>query len=408
MPLDIILFAPRYYYSTAYLELLFKMLKKRVKKSNSGDPETGQTSLNHSAAKSVMNLLRWPVSIAILLTFVSLLAFSVSYLLSTFATRNPSPSASPDFSTTLSTLGTRGHVVHGDTQATIPPGQIVHDDTHAKIPPVQLVHDDTNAMNQQNTQEFTVDFFLRTWRNDIGFLYYFLLSFEKFGDRRMFQKFIVSTLEEDRDYVSMIPQLFPALNITLIFVPQVLKRAYYDQMLYKFISFRYCDADYIFHSDSDLFFSQHVDMSNFIDFSGRPYLCATNFSNLAENFRVWQKPSSFLLKYNVEVETMTRHPFIYHRRTHVDATAHIEAAHGKPVEEVFLEGERDIGAVIEFSTLGGYAYYFQHDLYNWNCSWTYPVVQARSWSGFSSERIMFYACLLRLNDRSLCEIQVHS
>jgi len=266
---------------------------------------------------------------------------------------------------------------------------------------VQLNDTPVNSTNR------VTDFIIRTYRGDGHWLIYLLRSIEKFVSRKAFRNIIITYDISDAHFFQTILPKFSQLPIKTVITRQsegwkygANNGGYHAQMYSKMQAYKYSDAEYFVHVDSDCLFNTFVDSSHFFDREGRVYVKSIPYSSLTENYRVWKGAAEGMLKITVENETMTRFPFTFPRNLYPAVLSHISNAHGG--EDVLSVMQR-LPVVIEFTTLGAYLTKFMPNM------WVplppdkeYILYQAWSWGGFGPVNVAYYECVLQTGKRENC------
>lgn len=251
-----------------------------------------------------------------------------------------------------------------------------------------------------------LDFFVRTWHGDGHWLIYLLRSIEKYVPHTLYRDIIITFSSTETAYFQSYLPFFP-LPIKLIPMTDIFIRngpnngSYYSQMYAKFYAYRHSDADFFIHMDSDTIFNEPVSRLDLLDEQNRVYVKRVKFSELPQNFRVWQKPAEKLLLEPVPYETMTGFPFVYPRDLYQNTIRLIEKRHKKSMLEVVTS----VQDFIEFTTLGHYLITYMSKRWIDNVNNTAKVSQSWSWGGFGPNQMAFYECILRAKDHKMCHLQ---
>jgi hypothetical protein len=217
----------------------------------------------------------------------------------------------------------------------------------------------------------TTDIFIKTYPGDFNWLPYCLRSIQKFATGF-------------RDVIVAIPDTAQLDHLTAEKVVKVPERGdgYYWQMLVKLNAHQFTDADAIMYLDSDCVITRPFDASEMFEDDGRLKLLTRTWIEAGEGV-VWKDPADKALGWDTAADTMCRHPMAYHRSTLIALRDHIEALHGKSLEDYVLSQKR----FIEFVTAGNYAMEKEPDKYHVVGSGDYPnpVLQHWSWGGLTPE-----------------------
>jgi hypothetical protein len=177
--------------------------------------------------------------------------------------------------------------------------------------------------------------------------------------------------------------------------------SYYSQMYTKFYAYQHSDADFFIHMDSDTIFNEPIVRLDLLDEQNRVYVKRSKFSELRQNFRVWQKPAEKLLLEPVPYETMTGFPFVYPRDLYQNTIRPIEKRHKKSMLEVVTA----VQDFIEFTTLGHYLITYMPERWIDNDNKSAKVIQSWSRRGFGPSQVAWYECILRAKDHKTCHFQ---
>lgn len=128
------------------------------------------------------------------------------------------------------------------------------------------------------------------------------------------------------------------------------------------------DTDLVLHVDSDCFFIAPVTPASYMQ-NGLPILLREPFEDfrlLHPNRYRWKETTERALGFEVEFETMCRHPAVHHRELYPEFRAHVEWVHQKPFLEYVLAQENIYPqGFAEFPALGAYAHQFHYNEYSW-------------------------------------------
>jgi hypothetical protein len=132
----------------------------------------------------------------------------------------------------------------------------------------------------------------------------------------------------------------------------------------------FCKADFILHTDSDCHFVEPVTPEDFI-FDGKPVLVKKPFAGLEKItpnsiYHHWKEAAEAALGFEVEFETMCRHPTVHYSWLYKQVREHIEKHVRMPFDEYVLSQRNEFPqSFAEFTTLGAYVIKFHHDKYYW-------------------------------------------
>jgi hypothetical protein len=245
-----------------------------------------------------------------------------------------------------------------------------------------------------------VDILVRSWRGDGHWIIYLLRSVQKFVDPSTYRNIIVIyNTTNDAFFKSYLPYF--KLPIKLIPVRDdprwkdgINAGGYKAQLYSKMLAHSYSDADFYINLDSDCIIYKPVNISHFMDIdTGRVYVQRILFSDRDEHKRIWQRPTEYMLKFEVPYETMTRFPMTFPRDLYQNLLNHISANHRN---ESVLSIMQEMETTNEFTPLG--AYLITKMPNRWM---DLPpekdniLVQSWSWGGFKPNVAAYYECLLQ-------------
>ena len=173
---------------------------------------------------------------------------------------------------------------------------------------------------------------------------------------------------------------------------------YLGQQVTKLYADEYCGADYICHVDSDCLFYRDVFPEDLI-FEGKPVIALTAYDELPDD-RVWKGITGRFLGRTLHANFMRRQPMVFPRWIYGELRNYTEGLHGTDLEAyVISQPPRGFS---EFDALGGYAYTFHRDLFQWLtlranepnetvCKWYW------SWGGITSQIAKEIALVLSLD-----------
>ena len=251
-----------------------------------------------------------------------------------------------------------------------------------------------------------MDFFIRTWRGDGHWLTFLLRSIDRFVPRTVYRHILITFSSSERHYFeSYLPHFTLPIKLRpmddVFFKTGPNNGSYYSQMFAKFHAYQHSDADFFIHMDSDTIFTEPINRSDFIDDRNRIYIKRIKFADLAQNFRVWQRPSQKLLLESVPYETMTGFPFVFSRDVYQNAINLIEKRHKLPIIEVV----KSINEFAEFTTLGHYLITYMPDRWVDNNKKSEKVIQSWSWGGLGPGQAAFYECVLHAQHSRDCHFK---
>lgn len=154
----------------------------------------------------------------------------------------------------------------------------------------------------------------------------------------------------------------------------------------------YCTGDYVTHIDSDcVWIAPSTPETYFKD--GKPIIPYTPYDTLNEKVSKWPGLSPWrwctqkVLGFDCPIETMRRHPFVYHRSLYSEFRKHVHEKHGITFEEYIRPIKRHMlnpaESFSEFNALGSFANYAAPDEYvfmNTHTEQLPPNNVSQSWS----------------------------
>lgn len=143
------------------------------------------------------------------------------------------------------------------------------------------------------------------------------------------------------------------------FIPDWVGRGYFWQQWVKIQAWKYSDADYICHIDSDVMVLGKVSVEELFR-ADKPCWMWQKYEELPPNVP-WQPITEQLLGDKVALEYMRAFPFIIDRRTHELTEQHLVKRFKQSLEHII----RSSRGFSEFNIMGAIAHKFQEDLYTW-------------------------------------------
>jgi hypothetical protein len=221
----------------------------------------------------------------------------------------------------------------------------------------------------------TVDIFYKTYINDIEWLKYSLKSLTKH-------------VKGYNNIVIIVPNKELLNGVDLperTIVRDVIEygNGYLFQQVCKIQAHKYCDAEFIFFSDSDCIFDHDINVQDFVS-DGNPEILYTHYSKVGDAV-CWKKPTETFIKERVDYEFMRRNCLIYHRST-LEAIEKYEPN----LEYIIMNSER----FSEYNAIGVYAWTYEKDKYNFTDTdtWTYTppkAIQYHSYTEFEKMKTEF-------------------
>ncbi len=150
--------------------------------------------------------------------------------------------------------------------------------------------------------------FIRTYRNDVKWLGYCLQGLK----RVKYDELVIVCPVEDRHII------YPVIKdyTDKFFTTTEPCEGYIAQQLDKLNAFRYCTHDYILFVDSDVVFTQDVDIKYFLK-DGKPFLLRTRYDEMPADHAVqnWRWITEKMIGFKSDWEYMRRLPLLYLRET---------------------------------------------------------------------------------------------
>jgi hypothetical protein len=214
----------------------------------------------------------------------------------------------------------------------------------------------------------TTDIFIRTYRNDLNWLKYCLLSIQKFVSG--YRKVIVCIPEADLELLDC----RTVNGIVVSWIP-VCENGYIDQQISKLMAYSMTDAENILFVDSDCYFTRPTDIEEYF-IGGRPFLMKTRYELVGDAI-CWKQPTEEVLGITVEFEYMRRLPLLFKRSTLIEFD--------KMYDSLSLANRK---ALSEFNLLGAYAAINQTNEYHIIDTEKEPfpeapAIQGWSWGGLT-------------------------
>lgn len=223
-----------------------------------------------------------------------------------------------------------------------------------------------------------VSAFIRTYRNDFGWLEYCLRSLKKYGGA--FCEVVVACPAKDlNEMVSRfdVRRDLPP-NLKLIGVPEFTVNGYIDQQITKCHADEFCEGDFIMHLDSDCMATEPIKFEPFFS-DGLPKLLFRKWED-AGGAQVWKPITKSVLIREPLFETMPAMPFLYHRSTHELFRRHITDIHGRD----FVKYASRLAQFSEFNAIGNFCLMFCPDAYRFiragGAGDTFPRPFKQHWS----------------------------
>ncbi len=153
---------------------------------------------------------------------------------------------------------------------------------------------------------------------------------------------------------------------------------------------KFCpDADIIHWLGSDCLLTDTMTPDKY-HVDGRPIVLYRPYAKLDP--LIWQKGTSRVLGFPVEVETMGRLPSSYSREVFEPMRRHVEAIHHKPFEDYIYDGDLHNRDTSEANIMGAFAHRYMPHTHEWIDAtvteppktlggWAFPVAQFFSHGG---------------------------
>lgn len=223
----------------------------------------------------------------------------------------------------------------------------------------------------------TTAIFIRSWKNDFGWLAYALRSIQKFA--RGFCEVIV-VVPEGQDG--------PLRNLTAETVITVHdgQPGYLNQQWTKLQADLHTKSDYVLHFDSDMIFTSPVTPEFFFK-DGKPVWVITPWSAMGDDEKkAWLHVLVKALREFPPYEYMRKCAVIVPRWLYAEFRAHMEKLHGIPLEAYIMNQPGH--EFSEFNCLGFYAWLYHRDKFHWHDTTIdgvpkWPFEQRWSWSGLT-------------------------
>lgn len=199
-----------------------------------------------------------------------------------------------------------------------------------------------------------------TFRRDLAWLDYSLMSFRKFCTGFSGVKIVVPTT--DIDAFLPLEQKYstpdcPVLVRTFMEYPG--KGFCHHMAMICYADVFSPDATHIAHIDPDCLFTRPTSPSDYI-IDDRPILLIEPFDAIRQHGHMgrygWKAVTENALKIPVQYETMCRHPAVHCKWLYKAVREHMEARHSIPFYDYVLRGKNDFPhEYAEFPTLGAFA-----------------------------------------------------
>jgi len=191
-----------------------------------------------------------------------------------------------------------------------------------------------------------MDLFIRTYRNDAGWLRYLLRSIQKFCS--VYNEIIVACPKSDAGIIRRVVGEYPITGMRLVLVENDMGSGYLEQQYTKMTADLICTGDYIGFVDSDcIFILPNSPDTHFVDGKIRylitPYECVPTALK-------WKPITEAALGFPCPFETMRRHPCVYPKEVIAHCRAWIEFMHHRSLHSFILEQ-----GISDFNAMGSFA-----------------------------------------------------
>ena len=206
----------------------------------------------------------------------------------------------------------------------------------------------------------STDIMVVSWKNDLGYLKYCLKSINKFATG--FNRVVLVVAEEEerlfRPFQSdVVLKTYPRVRDPILF--------HLHHQAIKCQADKFCEADFILHTDSDCVFTEPVTPDDYMA-DGKPIMLIEEYSRL--NGNPWQKVTENVLGFQPKWECMRRHPQVNPRGVYQQLRAHIVLTHGMPFEIFVLSQKPDfVWGFSEHNAIGAIALHddYWKNQYHW-------------------------------------------
>lgn len=213
----------------------------------------------------------------------------------------------------------------------------------APPPPEERKHYPREKGSGERTHLLETGIFIRTYAGDAKWLPFCLQSIKKFASGFTRVKIVVPLND-----VAIVKPIADQYGCEFEACEPDPCSGYIAQQITKLEADRFMHDRYILHMDADCLFNRPVTPSEFAD-GIRPVILYEPYENMnGSAARLWQKPTSLAVGYDVKHEFMRRHPFMYERVTYPRARKRIEEVTGKNWRE-YIVGLSDPNNKLTFS-----------------------------------------------------------
>ena len=229
----------------------------------------------------------------------------------------------------------------------------------------------------------TVEILIVSFKRDFEFVKYNLRSIKKFARGFSGTTIVIPSTDEE-----LFQTLKPEFDFKLRAFVEEPKKGMLDHMVAICSADRFCESEYILHTDSDCIFTEPVTPSDYFQ-DGKPVLLCRPYSVVASiepGHERWQAVASRALGFEVTHDYMVRHPAVHHRSIYPALRNFIRNVQNKPFREYVLSGSNEYPqGFCEFVTLGAYARKFHPDLYTFIDIGDKPEPPNKLFQGWSVE-----------------------
>lgn len=186
-----------------------------------------------------------------------------------------------------------------------------------------------------------------------------------------YQKLVLLVPNEDLQLLTETISDFPE-RTKIVGVTEFKGDGYLSQQVFKLQAYKYCDADIILFSDSDVFYHNPINLQDYIK-GGKPEILHTPWAQVGDAI-AWKEPTEKTLGFEVPSEGMRRHGMAFHKSTLINLNNFLP-----DLEKVVMMSER----FSEFNLMTSYAMKMEPEEYNFistdNWQYTEPICQ-QIWS----------------------------
>lgn len=190
--------------------------------------------------------------------------------------------------------------------------------------------------------------FIKSYSKDFKLLNYCLASIKKYVTG--YSEIILMLEQGDNINLNLIESNIPERTIIQWVKPE--PNGYIFQQYCKLTAHHYTDANMILFTDSDCLFNSKIDLSISEE---KPTILYTDYNHVGDAI-CWKKCTEDVFDIEIDFEFMRRNGLIYNRETLTGLENYIG-----DLKSYVLNKDR----FSEFNVIGAYAFYYEHDKYNW-------------------------------------------